>query len=64
MVPPAIKCFLFPHCVIRERSDSEVSSSESVKSDQSKGDVPLFNEETPTKRYFMYFLLSDTYRPC
>ncbi|XP_016104425.1 uncharacterized protein [Sinocyclocheilus grahami] len=33
----------------RERSDSEVSSSESVKSDQSKGDVPLFNKETPTK---------------
>ncbi|XP_058616567.1 protein NLRC5 isoform X2 [Onychostoma macrolepis] len=33
----------------RGRSGSEVSSSESVKSDQSKGDVPLFNEETPTK---------------
>ncbi|XP_051744812.1 uncharacterized protein LOC127509829 isoform X16 [Ctenopharyngodon idella] len=33
----------------RERSDSEVSSSESVKSDQSKGDVPYFTEETPTK---------------
>ncbi|XP_048041246.1 protein NLRC5-like [Megalobrama amblycephala] len=33
----------------RERSDSEVSSCESVKSDQSKGDVPYFTEEKPTK---------------
>ncbi|XP_073793397.1 uncharacterized protein isoform X1 [Danio rerio] len=31
----------------RGRSDSEDSSDESVKSDQSKGDVPLFTEETP-----------------
>ncbi|XP_052445019.1 protein NLRC5 isoform X16 [Carassius gibelio] len=33
----------------RESSDSEVSSSESVKSDQLKDDIPVFNEETSTK---------------
>ncbi|XP_051977470.1 uncharacterized protein LOC127639456 [Xyrauchen texanus] len=34
----------------RERPDSPVFSSVSVKSDRSKGEVPNFSEETPSKR--------------
>ncbi|XP_067237098.1 protein NLRC5-like isoform X2 [Chanodichthys erythropterus] len=37
----------------KQRESSEVSNCESVKSDQLKGDVPYFTEETPTKRVFV-----------
>ncbi len=45
-------------CVFSVRSDSHVSSSVSVKSDQSKGGVPNFSERTPSiKRYCIFFTL-------
>jgi len=52
---------LFNVCVISVRSGSHVSSSVSLKSDQSKdGELPNFSEKTPSsnERYFviLFFL--------
>ncbi len=56
---PQSQSVFSPHvfCVISVRSGSDVSSSVSVKSDQSKHEGPYFSEKTPSsaKRYFMDF---------
>ncbi len=62
-----VKCFLFCLCfffvvVIRERSCSDVFSSVSLKSDQSKGDGPNLSEKkTLTKKgisHILYFTIA------
>ncbi len=55
---PVVKFFsLSVLCVISERSASDVFSSVSVKSNQSKGDGSNLSEKksSTTKRYFMCF---------
>ncbi len=53
-------------CVISVRSGSDVSSSVSVKSDQSKDEGPGFSEKTPSsaKRYFMDFCFKKYISEC
>ncbi len=59
---------VFPHvfCVISVRSGSDVSSSVSVKSDQSRDEPLNFREKTPSsaKRYFMDFCFRKYVSEC